>query len=61
MTMPRMKMLFHVYIDGKCYIYPAYLQVVYGDYELLLDNKQRKGEGREDSQLCLIRRNEIAN
>lgn len=46
MTMPRMKMLFHVYIDGKCYIYPAYLQVVYGDYELLFDNKQRKGEGK---------------
>lgn len=44
MTMTRMKMLFHVcmyiYIDGKCYIYPAYLQVVNGDYELLFDNKQ---------------------
>lgn len=61
MTMPRMKMLFHVYIDGKCYIYPAYLQVVYGDYELLFDNKQWKGEGKERSLLCLIRRNEIAN
>lgn len=61
MTMPRMKMLFHAYIDGKCYIYPAYLQVVYGDCELLFDNKQWQGEREEGFLLCLIRRNEIAN